>query len=94
MAAALFIIFLAAVVLGIPICFSLLISASVSLIAFSDTPMVFIIQKIFTSLDSFSMMAIPFFMIAGGLLIRAAFPNGWWILQTHWSAGCPAVSPS
>ena len=67
MAAALFIIFLAAVVLGIPICFSLLISASVSLIAFSDTPMVFIIQKIFTSLDSFSMMAIPFFMIAGGL---------------------------
>lgn len=67
MAAALFIIFLVALILGIPVCLSLLISATASLLAFSNTPVVFIVQKIFTSLDSFSMMAIPFFMIAGGL---------------------------
>lgn len=67
MAAALFIIFLVALVLGIPVCLSLLISSTVSLLAFSNTPMVFVVQKIFTSLDSFSLMAIPFFMIAGGL---------------------------
>lgn len=67
MAAALFIIFLGALVIGIPVCLALLISASASLYAFSNTPMIFVVQKIFTSLDSFSMMAIPFFMIAGGL---------------------------
>lgn len=67
MAASLFILFLAAVMIGIPICFSLMLSATVSLFAFSATPAVFTVQKIFTSLDSFSMMAIPFFMIAGGL---------------------------
>lgn len=67
MAASLFFLFLAAVMIGIPICFSLMLSATVSLFAFSATPAVFTVQKIFTSLDSFSMMAIPFFMIAGGL---------------------------
>lgn len=67
MAASLFIIFLICIALGVPVCFSMIVASVVSLVAFSDMSLIFVVQKIFTSLDSFSLMAIPFFMIAGGL---------------------------
>ncbi len=67
MAASLFIIFLVCIALGVPVAFAMIVSSVVSLLIFSDMSLIFVVQKIFTSLDSFSMMAIPFFMIAGGL---------------------------
>ena len=67
MAASLFIIFLACIALGVPVAFAMIVASVASLLIFSDMSLVFVVQKIFTSFDSFSMMAIPFFMIAGGL---------------------------
>ena len=67
MAAALFLIFLAAVVLGIPVFLALLLSSGLSLALFSDTTLMVVVQKLFNGLNSFNLMAIPFFMIAGGL---------------------------
>lgn len=56
-------------VLNIPIAVSLGLSSVVAL-TFGDmpTPSFVVAQRMFTSLDSFPFMAIPFFMLAGGLM--------------------------
>lgn len=70
MTATLFIIFFAVAFLGVPIAVSLLIAAGSSMWFFTATPMILIPQRLAVSLDSFSLMALPFFMIAGGLLVE------------------------
>lgn len=55
-------------IVGLPIAIALLVAAGVSLFVFTDTPLTVVVQRVFVSLDSFSLMALPFFMIAGGLL--------------------------
>lgn len=64
----LFVVFFAFAFLGIPIATSLLAAAGIPLYFFTDTPMTVVPQRLFVALDSFSLMALPFFMIAGGLL--------------------------
>ncbi|MDN4495589.1 TRAP transporter large permease [Ureibacillus aquaedulcis] len=55
-------------VLGMPIAIALLIATGISVFFFSETSLIVLVQRLFVSLDSFSLMALPFFMIAGGLL--------------------------
>ena len=60
--------------LGIPVAYSMAI-ASVSVIAMDPSlPATIIGQKIFTSLDSFSFIAIPLFMLAGALMTASGNP--------------------
>ncbi len=61
--------FLVLLVLNIPIAVALGLSGIIALI-FGDmpTPPLLIAQRMFTSLDSFPFMAIPFFMLAGGFM--------------------------
>ncbi|HOV37257.1 MAG TPA: TRAP transporter large permease subunit [Spirochaetales bacterium] len=61
--------FLILLVLNIPIAVALGLSGIIALI-FGDmpTPPLLIAQRMFTSLDSFPFMAIPFFMLAGGFM--------------------------
>jgi C4-dicarboxylate transporter DctM subunit len=54
--------------IGIPIAIALALSAIIPLLLFSNVTMAVVIQKFFASTDSYGLMAIPFFMIAGGLL--------------------------
>ncbi|MFQ3619307.1 MAG: TRAP transporter large permease [Spirochaetales bacterium] len=56
-------------VLNIPIAISLGMAGIIALV-FGDmpTPPLLIAQRMFTSLDSFPFMAIPFFMLAGGIM--------------------------
>ncbi len=63
----LFSVFFILLAFGVPISLSLILAC---IIPFYDTGMPFrvIPQKIFTSFDSYGLMAIPFFMMAGGLL--------------------------
>jgi C4-dicarboxylate transporter DctM subunit len=68
MALSLFGIFFLIALIGIPISVALLAAAGVPLALFTDTPLTVLVQRLFVSLDSFSLMALPFFMIAGGLL--------------------------
>ncbi|WP_101910318.1 TRAP transporter large permease [Marasmitruncus massiliensis] len=64
----LFVIFICLLIVGVPVAVSLAFSSFVYLFCFTNiTPMV-VAQKFFTAADSYSLMAIPFFMIAGGLL--------------------------
>lgn len=56
------------VLLGLPIASSLLLGVSVSMAAFTElTPMI-IIQRMFFSMSSFPMLAVPLFILAGGIM--------------------------
>lgn len=54
-------------VLKVPIAFSLM-SASIVVIMIAGLPLQVVAQRIFTSLDAFSFLAIPFFILAGNLM--------------------------
>ena len=55
-------------VLGVPVAYSMAVSSIVVIAADPALPSTIIAQKIFTSLDSFSFIAIPMFMLAGSLM--------------------------
>lgn len=59
--------FLVLVILGVPIAFCTGIASLASLI-FSGTPLSAVAQRIFAATDSFTLLAIPFFMLAGKLM--------------------------
>src|SRR5699024_4534175 len=55
-------------IIGVPIAISIGVSALVAIYFGSTLPLDIIVQKAFTSLDSFPLLAIPFFMLAGILM--------------------------
>ena len=63
----LFITFAILLLLNVPIAFSLLISSLIAVV-YGGFPVVVVIQRAITSTDSFILLAIPFFMIAGNLM--------------------------
>ena len=60
-------VFFICMALGVPIAFCLGITAAVSLISL-DMPLRVVAQRIFTGIDSFPLMAVPFFVLAGDLM--------------------------
>lgn len=68
MALPLFGVFVAVAIIGAPIAIALLLASGFTLYFYTDIPLTAIVQRLFVALDSFSLMALPFFMIAGGLL--------------------------
>lgn len=68
MAAVLFLVFVVTLVIGMPIALTLA-AGGVAAIAYDGSIPIFVAgQKLFTSIDSFTLMAIPFFMLAGALM--------------------------
>jgi C4-dicarboxylate transporter DctM subunit len=61
--------FLVLIVIGAPIVFALGVSAALA-IYFADIPMSIIAQRMYGGLDSFTIMAIPFFVLAGIIMER------------------------
>ncbi len=70
MASWIFIPFLVALVAGVPIAFSLGISASMFLVAWDKVPLTVIAQTFYTQIDKFVLLSIPFFILAGELMNR------------------------
>ena len=68
MAPYLFITFVVTAVMGFPIWVVLASSCFMALAASETIPMLVIAQRMFTSVDSFPLMAIPLFMVAGSLM--------------------------
>ena len=68
MGACLFVTFLVTAVLGAPIWVVLASSSFVALKLASTTPLLVVVQRMFTSTDSFPLLAIPLFMISGNLM--------------------------
>lgn len=64
----LFSIFVVFLFMGMPVAYAMAISATVTLFFDPSLPGIIIPQKMFTAMDSFSLMAIPFFMLAGSLM--------------------------
>ncbi|MFM1655140.1 TRAP transporter large permease [Brevibacillus sp. B_LB10_24] len=56
------------IILNIPVAIALGLAALITIFFTTDLPLGIITQKAFTSLDSFPLMAIPFFMLAGILM--------------------------
>jgi C4-dicarboxylate transporter DctM subunit len=54
---------------NVPILFAIGLSTLVSLFFFHDMPLIFIPQAMFTSVDSFELLAIPFFILAGAIMM-------------------------
>ena len=87
MVAVLFIVFLVALAIGVPVAFSLGL-ASVAYMLGSHIQMINFAQYFFKGLDSFTLLCIPGFTFAGNLMNQGGISEK---LQTHWSATSPAV---
>ena len=70
MTTVLFGIFALLVILNVPIAASLGLSSIAAIMYSKSVPLIVVGQKLFASIDSFPLMAIPFFMIAGNLMER------------------------
>ncbi|HKJ65594.1 MAG TPA: TRAP transporter large permease subunit, partial [Desulfopila sp.] len=64
----LFGVFALLVICNVPIAASLCLATIVSIVVSDSVPLIVVGQKLFASIDSFPLMAIPFFMIAGNLM--------------------------
>ncbi len=53
---------------GVPIGFCLGVSSVVALLVWGDVPMLVIVQRTFTGIDIFTLMAVPLFMLAGEIM--------------------------
>ncbi len=56
------------IAIDVPIAVALGMTATVAIYMFAGLPMLAIAQKLFTALDKFALMAIPFFVLAGAFL--------------------------
>lgn len=63
----LIVLFLLLTLLGVPVAFSLCLSVSFLLVK-SNLPQVMVAQMMYMGIDSFSFMAVPFFMLAGAFM--------------------------
>ena len=60
--------FLGSLALGIPIAFGLGLAATAAVVTWGQVPLWLLPQRMFTGVDSFVFMAIPFFILAGELM--------------------------
>ncbi|MFR6333612.1 MAG: TRAP transporter large permease subunit [Eisenbergiella sp.] len=63
-----FILFFVFLMLGVPIAFSLGLGSVVAIFMDDKISSMLVAQKLFSSINSFSLMAIPFFMLSGELM--------------------------
>ena len=69
MAIILFGMFIALLVIGVPVGFSICSAAAVTMFSgYGSAKMMIVVQRMFASCDSFSLIAVPFFIFAGDLL--------------------------
>ena len=68
MIALLFLSFVALLALEMPVSFCLLISTVLSMFFFSDIDLIAIVVKMFRASSNFSLIAVPFFILAGGFM--------------------------
>ncbi|MCM3760392.1 TRAP transporter large permease [Alkalihalobacillus oceani] len=68
MALFMFITLLVLMLLSVPIAFSLGLSSIVAILIDGNLPFELLIQRMFTSIDSFALLAVPFFVLAGKIM--------------------------
>jgi C4-dicarboxylate transporter, DctM subunit len=68
MAAVMFITLLILLFLSVPVAFSLGLASTIALASDGSMPLLVLVQRMFSALDLFPLMAIPFFILAGALM--------------------------
>ena len=68
MAGTIFIAFFALIIIGVPIAIALGLSSMIAMFIHSHTPVMVLVQKAYSGLDTFTLMAIPFFILAGNVM--------------------------
>lgn len=68
MLTAIVILFFGLLVLGVPIAIMLLMVTTISLYFFTQVPLISLVQQLFSGLDNFVILAVPFFIVAGGIM--------------------------
>lgn len=68
MGTTLFFSFFVMVLIGVPIAVALGLSSLVALLLHSHVPLMVLVQKAYGGVDSFTLMAIPFFILAGNIM--------------------------
>ncbi len=71
MAGLLFLVFAVCLIIGVPIAFSVAI-AGIAVLLKGDVNLLIVVQRMFASTDSFPLVAVPFFILAGDLLARGS----------------------
>lgn len=56
--------------LSVPVAVSIALASIIAIAFFSNLPLVVVPQKMFTGLDSFPLMAVPFFILAGAIMTQ------------------------
>lgn len=72
MALILFISFFALLIVGTPVAFALGIASFVAVMLGSNYPAIVVVKEMFSGLDSFPLMAVPFFILAAELMTGSA----------------------
>lgn len=75
MTTVLFGVFVFLVAIGVPISFVLGIASLAAMYFVADYPMQVVVQRMFAGVDSFPLMAIPFFMLAGSLMEKGGITS-------------------
>ena len=78
--------------LGVPIAISLALLTVIAFSSLGDFPMTVIPQRMFVGLDSFTLMAVPFFMLAGAIMHAGGIALRLVNFASFWSAGFAADS--
>lgn len=61
--------------ISIPVAISIALASIFSITFFSNLPLLVVPQKMFTGLDSFPLMAVPFFILAGNLMTKGGISH-------------------
>jgi C4-dicarboxylate transporter DctM subunit len=64
--------FILLLLLGMPISMLLAVTTAVTLVVHTSTPLTILVQQLFNALDNSVLLAIPFFILAGGIMTEGA----------------------
>lgn len=70
MMAILFLLLAVFCLMGLPVAFAIALASTYGIISCGNIPLMVVVQRMFTQIDSFPLMAVPFFMLAGNLMDR------------------------
>ncbi len=71
-----FSLLIALMLTGMPISIALGLSVVTFIVTMTDAPVAAVALKLFTGIERFEIMAIPFFILAGSLLTHGAWRSG------------------
>lgn len=68
-------VFFVLTLLSVPVCYSIWFASLAALLAKGRVPLTIIPQRMFSAVDSFTLLAVPFFIIAGDIMMRGGISS-------------------